>query len=316
MTENMRGNKIKFAASNGKVNHLPAKFPFDHVLIEALLTAELRAPVFIESFTVSGGGCINDCFVLKTSAGSYFLKRNDAKRYPKMFETEAAGLQLLTGAVDGIAPKVIARAEHGHDQYLILEYINAGPSQKEFWPDVARKLAALHRTSNDFFGLDHDNYIGSLPQSNKNHDDWNSFFILERLEPQVKMAVDARKLPSSIHRSLEKLFSKLPDIFPAEKPSLLHGDLWSGNYMTGANGLVKLIDPAVYFGFRAMDLAMSKLFGGFDSSLYRLYHEFFPLENGFEKRVDICNLYPLLVHVNLFGGHYANEVTAIVSRFR
>ena len=130
------------------------------------------------------------------------------------------------------------------------------------------------------------------------------------------MAIDTRELPSSIHRSFEKLFAKLNEIFPAEKPSLLHGDLWSGNFMTGTDGSVKLIDPAVYFGFREMDLAMSKLFGGFDSSFYKFYHEEFPLENGLEKRVDICNLYPLLVHVNLFGGHYANEVDAIVSRFR
>lgn len=295
---------------------MPASFPFDHVLMETLLTAELHVPVTIESFMVSGGGCINDCFVLKTSEGKYFLKRNDAQRYPKMFDAEGVGLLLLGSAAIGIVPKVISRAEHGRDQYLILENIEAGPRQKEFWADFARKLATIHRTSQDFFGLDHNNYIGSLPQSNKNYDDWNSFFILERIEPQLKMAIDTRELPSSIHRSFEKLFAKLNEIFPAEKPSLLHGDLWSGNFMTGTDGSVKLIDPAVYFGFREMDLAMSKLFGGFDSSFYKFYHEEFPLENGLEKRVDICNLYPLLVHVNLFGGHYANEVDAIVSRFR
>ncbi|MFI5134781.1 MAG: fructosamine kinase family protein, partial [Chitinophagales bacterium] len=241
---------------------------------------------------------------------------NDANKFPKMFEAEMKGLHLLNDAVPGIAPRVIAQAESGNDQFLILENIEKGKTQKEFWNDFAKKLAALHKRSSDFFGLDHSNYIGSLPQSNKKHNDWISFFILERIEPQLKLAIDAKELPSFIHRSFEKLFSRLLEIFPSEKSSLLHGDLWSGNYMIGHDGWVKLIDPAVYFGFREMDLAMSKLFGGFDSSLYKFYHEEFPLENGFEKRLDICNLYPLLVHVNLFGGHYAAQVQAIVRRFQ
>ena len=291
-------------------------FSFDKALVENLLTVERHTPVKIESAIPSGGGCINDCFTLKTSSGKFFLKKNEAKRFPKMFETEAKGLELLNETVPGIAPKVISHAEFNDEQLLILENIEKGSVQKEFWNDFAKKLAFLHRKSSNHFGLDHDNYIGSLPQSNKKHNDWNSFFILERIEPQLKLAIDARELPSTIHRNFEKLFSKLEEIFPAEKPSLLHGDLWSGNYMIGNDGWVKLIDPAVYFGFRETDLAMSKLFSGFDSSLYKFYHEFFPLENGFEKRVDICNLYPLLVHVNLFGGHYAQEVMSIVRRFQ
>ena len=291
-------------------------FPFDKTLVETLLSAKMLTSVTIQSVNASGGGCINDCFVLKTSAGKFFLKKNEAKKFPKMFETESKGLQLLNESVPDIAPRVISHAEFNDEQLLILENIEKGTTQKEFWSDFAKKLAALHRKSSDSFGLDHDNYIGSLPQSNRKHRDWISFFILERIEPQLKMVIDARELPSSIHRNFEKLFSRLEEIFPAEKPSLLHGDMWSGNYMIGHDGWVKLIDPAVYFGFREMDLAMSKLFGGFDSSLYNFYHEFLPLENGFEKRVDICNLYPLLVHVNLFGGHYAQEVTSIINRFR
>jgi fructosamine-3-kinase len=123
-------------------------------------------------------------------------------------------------------------------------------------------------------------------------------------------------LPKEIHRVFEKMFLRLPEIFPSEEPALLHGDLWAGNYLTGGDGSVRLIDPAVYFGFREMDLAMMKLFGGFDPSFLRHYENIFPLEKDFGKRAGICNLYPLLVHVNLFGGHYVSEVNSIIMNFQ
>jgi len=301
--------------SKKKKSLLENSLTFDKPKVEKLFADALGKPVKIESSIPSGGGCINDCFILKTSSGKFFLKRNEAKKFPKMFVAEARGLKLLNETVSGITPNVIAHSENDDEQFLILECIEKGSTQTEFWNDFAKKLAALHRRSGNFFGLDHDNYIGSLSQSNRNHKDWISFFILERIEPQLKMAIDARELPSPIHKNFEKLFSRLHEIFPHEKSSLVHGDLWSGNYLTGKDGWMKLIDPAVYFGFREMDLAMSKLFGGFDSSLYKCYHEEFPLENGFEKRVDICNLYPLLVHVNLFGGYYAFQVQSIIKKF-
>jgi protein-ribulosamine 3-kinase len=222
---------------------------------------------------------------------------------------------LLNESVDGISPKVIAVETDENEMLLTLELIETGTPQKEFWNDFAKKLATIHRRTNDNFGLDHDNYIGSLPQSNRQHNNWNSFFILERIEPQLKKAIDENRLPKGIHRIFEKMFSRLGEIFPGEKPSLLHGDLWSGNYMIATDGWVRLIDPAVYFGFREMDLAMMKLFGGFDATFFEHYHRFFPLEKDFEERVDVCNIYPLLVHVNLFGGHYTFEVQAIMKQF-
>jgi len=284
--------------------------------VEFLLKEKLNTPVKIESALLSGGGCINECYELKTTAGKFFLKNNDAKKFPGMFEAEKKGLQLLNETVHGISPQVIATGEDGNEMILVLELIEKRSPAKEFWVDFAKKLSAIHRRTSNFFGLDHDNYIGSLPQSNKKQDSWNSYFILQRIEPQLKMAVDEKNLPSVIHRSFEKLFLRLPEIFPVEKPSLIHGDLWSGNYLVGPDGGVRLIDPAVYYGFREMDLAMAKLFGGFDASFFKHYHEFFPLENGFEKRIDICNLYPLLVHTNLFGGHYARDVQSIIGKFQ
>ena len=294
---------------------------------EKLLDKTFNSSVKIESVLPAGGGCINECYVLKTTAGKFFLKRNAISNFTGvflnsggvsggLFECESKGLYLLNETMPGISPKVIAVEEDNHELLLILEQIESGAPQKEFWYDFASKLSTMHRRTDEFFGLDHNNYIGSLPQSNKRHNDWISFFILERIEPQLKKAIDENSLAKEIHRAFEKLFSKLKEIFPSENSALIHGDLWSGNYMIGNDGWVRLIDPAVYFGFREMDLAMMKLFGGFDSSFYRHYHDFFPLETGFEKRVDICNLYPLLVHVNLFEGHYASEVGTIMKQFR
>jgi len=163
--------------------------------------------------------------------------------------------------------------------------------------------------------LDHNNYIGSLHQSNQKHDKWVSFFIEERLNPQLKLAYDSGKINSSILEKFEVMFLVLEEIFPVEKPSLLHGDLWSGNLMTDNFGNPCLIDPAVYFGFREMDLAMTTLFGGFDSEFYESYQRINHLETGWQERFDICNLYPLLVHVNLFGEGYLSSVKNILKRF-
>ncbi len=233
-----------------------------------------------------------------------------------MLAAEASGLTLLNNSIPGISPAVIAKEEDKEEMMLIIEYVEREPPREKFWKNFASKLSALHRTTITFFGLDHDNYIGSLQQSNKQHTNWNTFFILERLEPQLKKAVDEKKLPAAIHRSFENLFRRLPEIFPEEAPSLLHGDLWSGNYIAGKSDRVCLIDPAVYFGFREMDIAMMKLFAGYHPLLFEHYHELFPLQKGFEERTDICNLYPLLVHVNLFGGQYVERMQTIISRFQ
>ena len=141
------------------------------------------------------------------------------------------------------------------------------------------------------------------------------FFIEGRLEKQIALAKNSGAIDSATVQQFNRLYNKLPEIIPEEKPSLIHGDLWNGNFMTGADGKAWLIDPAVYYGHREMDLAMTKLFGGFSTDFYESYNETFPLQKGFNNRVDIHNLYPLLVHVNLFGGGYLHEVKNILSRF-
>ena len=187
--------------------------------------------------------------------------------------------------------------------------------ENNFWENFGRGLAKLHKTTSDYFVLDHNNYIGSLTQSNRKRDNWIDFFVEERLGFQLKLARDSHLIDSGVLSAAEGLFNRLNEIIPKEQSSLLHGDLWSGNFMLGDQGEACLIDPAVYYGHREMDIAMTKLFGGFDHQFYEAYNQEFPMEKGWEQRMDICNLYPLLVHVNLFGGGYVSQLTSILKRF-
>ncbi|MBI3501977.1 MAG: fructosamine kinase family protein [Bacteroidetes bacterium] len=283
--------------------------------LQNILSEKFGKNILVESISPVGGGCINETAKVKTSLGIFFAKWNDAKQFPKMLEAEAKGLQLLKDTNEIKVPEVISQKTTGNTQYFILEFIESSSMEKHFWYNFGKSLAKLHQHSSEKFGLDHNNYIGSLPQSNRQHSLWSDFFILERLEPQIKSARDNSRIGNIISQKFSKLFSQLEKIFPPEKPALLHGDLWSGNYMIGNNGEPVFIDPAIYFGHREMDLAMTKLFGGFSAEFYESYHEEFPLEKDWQKRIDICNLYPLMVHVNLFGGSYAMQVENILRKF-
>jgi protein-ribulosamine 3-kinase len=286
-----------------------------HAEIQQTLDSSGETHTQITSVTPISGGDINRAFQLRTQSGSYFLKYNDANRFPRMFETEALGLKLLKRPGAPRVPEVLAHGESGKHTWLLLEYITQGGYGKNFWDDFGFSLAQLHKNSQETFGLDHDNYVGSLPQSNKTHQSWPDFFIEERLGRQLEMARKKGLLDSALMRSFENLFKVIPSIFPSEPPALVHGDLWSGNFMSDTYGNPCIIDPAVYYGFREMDIAMSKLFGGFSSRFYESYHEAFPLASGWQQRLDICNLYPLLVHVNLFGGGYLGSVRAALKGY-
>lgn len=265
--------------------------------------------------TPISGGCINDAKRLQTTAGDFFIKANSAVRFPRMFEAEAKGLSLLRSANEIYVPEVITYGEYGGQQFLITEFVEAERSVSNFWEDFGISLARLHRHSNTHFGLDHDNYIGSLNQSNTQADTWADFFVESRLQPQIEMARDKSLIDNKLISHFEGLYQKLPNIFPQEPPALLHGDLWSGNFMVSTEGKACIIDPAVYYGHREMDIAMTRLFGGFGLKLYSTYNEEYPMEKAWETRMDICNLYPLLVHVNLFGSSYVSQVESIIKRF-
>jgi protein-ribulosamine 3-kinase len=274
-----------------------------------------KKSVTINSTVSLSGGCINDARKILTSDGVFFIKYNLAEAFPRMFESEAAGLNLLRDAGEIHIPEVIHHGTAGKYAYLLLEFITSENRSHQFWSQFGRSLAALHKHSQTSFGLNHDNYIGSLPQSNRPNQDWDSFFILERLEPMARKARDKGEVTSHIIGQIEAVGAKLSNIVPIEKPALLHGDLWSGNYIVNTKGSPCLIDPAVYYGHRETDLAMTRLFGGFSPEFYESYQNAFPLEKGWEKRADIFNLYPLLVHVNLFGGGYVSQVKQILDYY-
>jgi len=269
----------------------------------------------IKSSTSVSGGSINRATKISTTRGDLFLKWN-THAPNDFFEKEADGLKRLKSAGTTLRiPEVLSAGKptDGRPGYLLMEYIENGRSGDSF--ELGRNLAILHQTEAGQFGLEADNYIGSLPQSNRRHDEWIDFFVEERINPQIKMAVDSGKLGSSIIQNWKRLSAKLNEIFPPAKPSLLHGDLWGGNYLFDVQGKAVLIDPAVYYGHPEMDLAFTKMFGGFSGEFYNGYQSETSLESGFSERVPIYNLYPLLVHVNLFGGHYTSQFNSILRNF-
>jgi fructosamine-3-kinase len=225
------------------------------------------------------------------------------------------GLDLLRANTKLTVPRPIKAGNINGISYLLMENIEAGVTKTDFWIDFGRQLSEIHRITDKMYGLGYDNFIGSLEQKNIQHDDWVRFFIEMRLYPQLELARNSGKIDKDLQDRFEILATKLPQLIPAEPPSLLHGDLWSGNFLTDSSGHAALIDPAVYFGHREMEISFTKLFGGFNSAFYDSYDENYPLEPGFDQRMDIHNLYPLLVHVNLFGTSYLNGIVSTLSRY-
>lgn len=273
----------------------------------------VNEPAIIES-SVSGGS-INSCYKLRAGKQCFFLKINDSRKYPDMFLKEAEGLKTILGTNAINVPAVIAQGTAGTEQYLILNWVEERAGYRQAWEKLGENLAKMHQTSSHSFGLDHDNYMGSLVQSNKGHHSWASFFINERLIPQVQMATKRHLLDSPLTDKFNQLYGMLPELFPEEAPSLIHGDLWSGNYMITEGGEPVLIDPAVSFGHREFDIAMTTLFGGFDQSFYDRYNDAFPLQKGWEKRLPLWNLYPLLIHLNLFGSSYLSPIKSSLAKY-
>jgi len=262
------------------------------------------------------GGDINSSYCLFTTKGKYFLKVNDKNKYPLMFTREASGLHKLREFCTLKIPQVIKHANCNDQQYLILEWLEKGTPKKDMWENFGTGLAMMHKQPQEYFGLNEDNYIGSLNQNNDQHDEWYSFYTECRIKPLVKKLFDAGDLSATDIRDADLFCNNVRAILPIENPSFLHGDLWAGNYMITSYGYAAIFDPAVYCGHREMDIGMTKLFGGFDQHFYDAYNEAYPLENGWEKRLPITQLYPLLVHAVLFGGHYISEVKHIFSAFQ
>ncbi|MDW8231027.1 MAG: fructosamine kinase family protein [Saprospiraceae bacterium] len=276
--------------------------------IEALLGEK------IASIAPVSGGDINRAFCLTgESRRRWFLKTNTDAAAALMFRREAQGLALLGASGVIRTPRVYG---HGADEtgnaFLLLSFVDSGPRSPLFWERFGRQLAALHSQTSAFFGFAHDNFIGRLPQSNRRCETWAEFYAQERLQPQMQLARQQGYLDKAAEQQLERLCRRLDVRCPNEPPALTHGDLWSGNFLCNAQGEPVLIDPAAAYAHREMDIAMSRLFGGFDARFYAAYQEAWPLAPGFEERIEIYQLYYLLVHVNLFGSGYESGVRRIL----
>jgi protein-ribulosamine 3-kinase len=244
---------------------------------------------------------------------SYFLKyAAGADALPRL-RSESEGLDLLESARALRLPGQRALLHlPAKGSGLLMAWIEASHPDRRAWVKLGRGLAALHRISRPVFGAWPDNVIGTLPQSNRDHPDWAAFYARERLWPRLEQGLAQGLLDPSDADALERLCHRLPEICPPEAPALLHGDLWAGNVLFDLEGEPILIDPAVSFGHREMDLAMSRLFGGFDPAFYAAYQEAWPTVADLERRLPVYQLYYLLVHVNLFGRSYVPAVREIL----
>jgi protein-ribulosamine 3-kinase len=263
------------------------------------------------------GGDINRAALLTCKDGrQLFIKYNKGERATDMLRTELLGLTLLGASKVIGVPKTL-----GHDEapdgwaYLLMEYVVSGHKSRFFWADFGRALATMHSSTAERFGFGHDNYIGTLPQSNTRHDSWADFYTEERLIPQVRMAMGKGAFGPNELKQMENLGKKLNEICPKEAPALIHGDLWGGNFLCNEASKPILIDPSACYAHREMDMAMTRLFGGFEPLFYNHYQEAYPLEPGFEDRMQIYQLYYILVHFNIFGGDYAQQAKQILKQF-
>ncbi len=279
-----------------------------------LLLEQFNRTVTIQSQQPVSGGDINQTFRLITNAGSFFLKVNHSSMND-MFQKEFEGLYLLHQTNTIKIPQPFIHGSFEDQIFLVTEFIQKGNPPNNFWQTFAHQLATLHQCSNNVFGLSTNNYIGSLHQQNNFCKTWSEFYATQRISPLAKLAFDQHKFSKEDIQLTEKLCKRFNDLLPEEKPSLLHGDLWSGNFMCDDKGEPVIYDPAVYYGNREMDVAMSLLFGGFDKSFYDEYNQVFPIQPGWKERMRLCQLYPLLVHLILFGGHYYYSVIEIIRAY-
>jgi fructosamine-3-kinase len=257
------------------------------------------------------GGDINDAFEVTLADGRQVFVKSNARSPRGMFAAEAKGLAwLAAGGASLRIPRVLAVSPPDDPaQFLALEMVARGRPARDFDERLGRGLAELHRRAPGGFGLDHDNFVGRLPQSNAAAATWPEFYRTRRLEAQLRRAADGGLASGRMKRGFDRLFGELEDLVgPAEPPARLHGDLWGGNLLCDDRGLPCLIDPAVYGGHREIDLAMMRLFGGFGERVFAAYDEAWPLADGHAERVVLYQLYPLMVHVNLFGGGYVGSV--------
>lgn len=260
-----------------------------------------------------GGGCINSAYSIRGEGYRYFVKLNNADRLA-MFEAEAAGLAELAGTGAIRVPQPVCTGIAGGQSYVVMEHVELGGRRAGGATEAGRQLAAMHGATRQAFGLDRDNTIGSNPQPNTQDADWVEFWRRRRLGFQLNLAA-RNGHGGRLQVQGERLLDVLPALIDhAPIPSLLHGDLWGGNIGFDGDGHPVIFDPAVYYGDREADLAMTELFGGFDGDFYAAYREAWDLDPGYVTRKVLYNLYHILNHLNLFGGGYLAQAQDMMDR--
>ncbi len=267
------------------------------------------------SFIPVSGGDISRAYKIDTSKTSYFLKVNQSSNALRMFQAEVIGLQSIKKTQTIATPEVLIYDTFDGYYFLIMEYIESKSASSNDFNKLGQKLAELHQNTSESFGLENDNFIGSLYQCNKPKNSWVDFYVQERLQPQLQLARQKGFLSTGECPSVDIMKENLNELFLDVKPSLLHGDLWNGNYLISKNGIPYLIDPAIYYGHSEVDIAMSKLFGGFGNDFYKAYHSVHPRDSNTDSRIDNYQLYYLLVHLNLFGRSYYGSVHSILKKY-
>ena len=262
------------------------------------------------------GGDINHAVKVETKQDIYFVKWNDIPQSLAMLESEAFALQSLQNTQTIGIPNIIAVSSFENKAYLILQFIHSKqkPDSRDL-VNFGRHLAKLHLVPTDYFGYPEDNFIGRLTQVNLKSDNWSEFYIKHRLHPQIATAKNSNHLSNISAESIDRLYVKIDALLKDTIPSLLHGDLWSGNYIIANNGQSYLIDPASYYGHAEVDLAMSELFGGFGEDFYIGYNDVKKISANYTHRREIYQLYYLLVHLNLFGRSYEESCARILRKF-
>ena len=266
------------------------------------------------------GGDVNDAYELVLTTGERVFMKSNRRSDASFFTAEAEGLSAIaqTGAIG--TPHVLGCGTDKGRAFLLLQFVTGKSRVSDYWENFGRQLAKMHMAetkeyvTGGVYGFNSDNYIGHSNQINTPHNDWIGFFRDCRLDVQFRMA--EKYFDSAEHRQINRLLDRLDTLLiEPEYPSLLHGDLWSGNFMTGDDGEAWLIDPAVYVGHAEADIAMTELFGGFSETFYSAYREIAPMQAGYEDRRDLYNLYQLLNHLNMFGGSYLSSVMRIVRKY-
>lgn len=286
----------------------------DVAAIARRIEAALGRPFTPDTIEPIGGGCINQALVLRGATQRYFAKLNRPD-CAEMFAAEADGLGELHAVGALRVPRPICTGVNNGEAFLVLEYLELGTDRGASQKQLGQRLANLHRHTRPRFGWRRDNTIGSTAQPNAEDDDWIQFWRTRRLNHQLALATRngyGRELASRGARLAERL----GDFFAGYRPvaSLLHGDLWAGNYGVLKNGEPVIFDPAVYYGDREADVAMTELFGGFGPQFYAAYSDAWPLDPGYAVRKELYNLYHVLNHANLFGGSYVAQATQLIDR--